>query len=63
MGQSVVHTVAQCASKGNVYGQAATASSAPSSSLTSVEFVEATAQGVSVLLATSRRRGEKNEKT
>lgn len=38
-------------------GQAATASSAPSYSMTSVAYVGVTAQGAYVLWATSPRRG------
>lgn len=60
-GQSVVLTAALCASKGNVYGQAATASLAPSSSSTSVVYAEATAQDASAWWATSPRRGEKKD--
>lgn len=56
-GQSVALTAARSASKGSAYGRAAMASSAPSSSLTNVGYVGATAPGVYESSATSPRRG------
>lgn len=59
MGPSADLTAAQCVWRGSVCGQAAMASSAPNSSMTSVVYVGVTAQDAYELWATSPRRGMK----